>query len=45
MVVYMIRCANCEKVRIGRERNQEVEPYRDECPDCGENDYTVPAKE
>jgi len=45
MVVYSIRCSNCEETRVGPERGDDIEPYRNACPECGETDYTVPGKE
>lgn len=44
MVVYSIRCDGCGKKRAGREKDGDVQPYRDACPNCDETDYTVPGK-
>jgi hypothetical protein len=45
MVIYTICCSSCEETRIGREKNGDVEPYKDACPNCGEMSYTLPAKD
>lgn len=44
MVLYAVDCANCGERRVGPESDGEVQPYRSECPNCGETDFKVPAK-
>lgn len=43
-VIYCIRCARCSETRVGeKELGGDVEPFVDECPECGATGYTVPA--
>ena len=41
MVVRTVCCTECRETRAGRDIDDEVLPYRDDCPNCGSTEFEV----
>lgn len=42
MVVSAVGCAGCGGTHTGREKDGGVQPFSDECPNCGAAEFSTP---